>query len=259
MKLLAKKCTSIHGGISRKASVTGYKEGDTDKSTPENSQLIQHHEQFSSSHSDAILKTAVESDRSKIEEKLITGGDASKSTLTTNSISSYKRSMSPDTMLQGATPSSASISPGFSQRTVSVTSDYSSDLSFFGMQSMMAIRTSSNILIEYWWDLTPHNIHMIVINYLYDSNNRWCNQCWTFFEKKLGISRVVGFYILTGICFLYILSGDLAKLLYYVMGIGYPMYKTYITYEKRGVNVCRSWLRLDEIARDHVGLTDQWR
>lgn len=46
----------------------------------------------------------------------------------------------------------------------------------FGMKSIMAVRTSSNTLVEYWWDLTPHNIHMIVINYLYDSDNRRCNQ-----------------------------------------------------------------------------------
>ncbi|VIO89282.1 adenylate kinase isoenzyme 1, putative [Brugia malayi] len=43
--------------------------------------------------------------------------------------------------------------------------------------------------------------------------------------------------------FLYILSGDLAKLLYYAMGVGYPMYKTHITFENRGLDACRSWLR----------------
>lgn len=46
----------------------------------------------------------------------------------------------------------------------------------FGMKSMIVARTSNDILVQYWWDLTPENIHTIVINYLYDSDNRRCNQ-----------------------------------------------------------------------------------
>ncbi|KAM3727804.1 BUD13 [Dirofilaria immitis] len=235
-KLIAKKYTDLNRKMASQTSSVAANEGSCNKILSENSQLVHRHEIFPSSDSD--LKTAIEMDGSNLDKKLITSGDVNKSTLSTNSINSYKRSISPDTMLRGAT-SNNSNSPGCNQRTSSLTSDYSSDLSFFGMKSSMVVRTSNNTLVEYWWDLTPQNIHTIVINYLYDSDNRRCNQCWTFFEGKLGISRVIIFYILIGTCFLYILSGDLAKLLYYITGIGYPMYKTYATYEHHGLHACR--------------------
>ncbi|VDK84993.1 unnamed protein product [Litomosoides sigmodontis] len=163
--------------------------------------------------SDEMLKTAVEIDRRSLNEEVSHG---SKSIFTSSSISPYKRSVSPDTMLQGVT-SNTSISPMHSERTISFSSDHSSNLSFFGMKNIIVGRKSSDILVQYWWDLTPENIHTIVINYLYDSDNRWCNQCWTFLEKKLGISRLIAFYMLTGVFCFYILSGDLAKLIYYIM------------------------------------------
>ncbi|CAG9533519.1 unnamed protein product [Cercopithifilaria johnstoni] len=213
-KLIAKKCVGPRGGMPKKESVTTTDGGRHDKILSENSQLIQHHQPFPSSDSDERLKTAVEMDRSDLDKKLVTANHSSKSTFTTSSISPYRRSLSPDTMLQ-----------------------------VFGMKNMIVTRASNDTLVQYWWDLTPDNIHTIVINYLYDSDNRRCDQCWRFVENKLGISRLVVFYILIGAYFLYILSGDLAKLLYYIMGIAYPMYKTYITFENRGLNACRSWLR----------------
>ncbi|VIO89284.1 adenylate kinase isoenzyme 1, putative [Brugia malayi] len=111
-------------------------------------------------------------DKNIANEKLITAGDASKSS---SAVSSYKRSQSPDTMLECAT-SNSFISPRCSHQSITVISDYSSDLSFFGMKSMMSVRKSNNTLVEYWWDLTPQNIHTIVINYLYDNDNGRCNQ-----------------------------------------------------------------------------------
>ncbi|KAK6112966.1 adenylate kinase [Brugia pahangi] len=239
-KLFIKKSAGLHEGLPEKGSATNNKGNPDFLYHPDKtSGNCQRNQKLPSSDSDTILKTAVDMDKNIANEKLITAGDASKSS---SAVGSYKRSQSPDTMLECAT-SNSFISPRCSHQSITVISDYSSDLSFFGMKSMMSVRKSNNTLVEYWWDLTPQNIHTIVINYLYDNDNGRCNQCWTFFEKKLGISRVTVFYILSGMYFLYILSGDLAKLLYYAMGVGYPMYKTHITFENRGLDACRSWLR----------------
>lgn len=65
-------------------------------------------------------------DKSNIDEKVVTAGDASNSVLTKSSISTYKRSASPDTMLQGAT-SNVSISVNFAS--------FPFDLNFFSKLS----------------------------------------------------------------------------------------------------------------------------
>ncbi|VDM10674.1 unnamed protein product [Wuchereria bancrofti] len=176
-KLFVKKCAGLHEGIPGKGSLTNNKGNPgslyhPDKTLPDH---CQRNQKFPSFGSDTTLKTAVEMDKNIVNGKLITAGDTSKSSPVTSSFGSHKRSQSPDTMLECAT-SNSSISPQCSQQSISVISDYSSDLSFFGMKSMMSVRTSNNTLVEYWWDLTPQNIHTIVINYLYDNDNGRCNQ-----------------------------------------------------------------------------------
>ncbi|MCP9265209.1 ATP:UMP phosphotransferase [Dirofilaria immitis] len=86
-------------------------EGSCNKILSENSQLVHRHEIFPSSDSD--LKTAIEMDGSNLDKKLITSGDVNKSTLSTNSINSYKRSISPDTMLRGATSNNSNSGIGY--------------------------------------------------------------------------------------------------------------------------------------------------
>lgn len=112
-KLIAKKYIGLHGGISKEESVTIDRRND-DKILSKNLQLTQQHQTSPSSFdSDEMLKTAIELDRSDLDKKLMTARRASKSTPTTSSINSYKRSVSPDTMLQGATSCATSISVNF--------------------------------------------------------------------------------------------------------------------------------------------------
>lgn len=101
---MAKKYAGVHGRIWKKESAITTSGGNHDKTLPENLQHIQHHRALPSLDSDEILKTAVEMDRRSLDEEISHG---SKSTSTTNSISPYRRSVSPDTMLQGVTPNTS--------------------------------------------------------------------------------------------------------------------------------------------------------
>ncbi|VDM97184.1 unnamed protein product [Thelazia callipaeda] len=232
MVTVTKKQASIHRKLKNKSSTTS-----VDKSMDPEIPLMLHVGGCGET-SDADVKQGVAYGLESANLDLNTTEYVNRSSLTNSMTSPYKRSVSPDTMLRGAT-SRSSFSPQCSCKTSTFFSDYNSDFS----DKTSSSRTPGDLLVEYWWDLTPQNMHAITVNYLYDSDNKRCEICWEFFENKLGLSRVAVFYTLFCLYILYILSGDLARLLYYTIGVAFPMYRTFTTYNKRGLNSCTSWLR----------------